>query len=315
MKYANLNIVRCFLLITSLSLCNNIVGQFTQIKEPGIVVEQPDYRGYYALFGKYGEGQLALGKNFIETLEGPLTFMPGSAKLAIGPVAGTPAKLNLQALDDDNADLRLIGSHVMSSDGWFVFQLDDDNNSNAFFSVKGGDYNNDLFWIGENGNNYLNGDLTVKGRIRETAEKIAIINFLDFEVIGINGESVYGDRLVNGFTYTSLTHILGNPLGAAMAASIDIPDQSTITGVTIYYRDSDEDGYLGFNLVQANSSQNLFESSKTTGNGLGQNSGRIDVNVPVNYKDNRYRIDATSSNWTGQGVHHILIHYINYINE
>ncbi len=143
----------------------------------GLVSQYDDGSGNYLRLGLNGSiafpnTNLYVGVDKIETyklslvnpapIRPTLHLNPVSGHVTIGPTEEDFATLTIRSFNEatNPIDLRLEGHGRISSQGSFYFQLDDNNNANEYFSVKGSAFN-DLFWIGENGFNYMKGNLSI----------------------------------------------------------------------------------------------------------------------------------------------------------
>jgi len=141
----------------------------------GLISEHIDDNGYYARFGTTGivSSRLMLNQNTIQP-ERNILLLPGTVPppllLRINPEAGNVtigdtdaqnAKLTLRADNESQTDLRIEGDGIVSTQGSFYFYVDDNNNANEYFSIKSGGSGEDLFWIGENDDSFLNGNLAI----------------------------------------------------------------------------------------------------------------------------------------------------------
>lgn len=95
-----------------------------------------------------------------------LKLNPEAGPVTIGNTDGDLAKLTIQSDDEiaGHTDLRLKGHGTVSTQGSFFFTIDDNNNANEYFSIKNST-GGDLFWIGENGFNYMSGNLAIGDQI------------------------------------------------------------------------------------------------------------------------------------------------------
>lgn len=143
----------------------------------GLVSQFDDSNGNYLRLGLNGnlispKTNLYLGVDKIETyrlslvnpapIRPTLHLNPVSGNVTIGATDGDFAALTIRSFDEASnpTDLRLEGQGRISSQGSLYVHLDDNNNANEYFSVKGSAFN-DLFWIGENGFNYMRGNLSI----------------------------------------------------------------------------------------------------------------------------------------------------------
>lgn len=135
----------------------------------GVISQFADGNGYYAKFGS-PNGILAkyvnIGSTTIQTsgLFNPppsLKINQDGGNVTIGNTDADNAKLTVRADNESQVDIRVEGTGIVSTQGSFYFQVDDNNNANEYFVVESGGSGEDLFWIGENGFNFLRGNLAI----------------------------------------------------------------------------------------------------------------------------------------------------------
>lgn len=149
----------------------------------GVVAQQADASGYYARLGITGgiaARTLNLGSSRIETWSTffpppTLTINQNGGNVTIGDTDAETAKLTVRANNESQIDLRLEGEGIVSTQGSFYFYVDDNNNAQEYFSVKSGGTGKDLFWIGEDGFNFMNGHLAI-------GEPVAVKHATDYRL-------------------------------------------------------------------------------------------------------------------------------------
>ncbi len=323
-KYMKIRILVGLLL--SLGFVSNSISQ-------GISSQLADGQGYFGLFGQTGLNMnyLRIGADRIQTAKNVVVLPGGSIPrpaLRLNPIGGQvtigggitdPAgTLTILSPLDNNAtrDIHFNNQGNVGSDGSIYMVLDQDNNGDDFFSVKGSDFDDDLFWVGENGHAYLKGDLVVEGKVSSSnirGKQIATVGFTDFEAY-----RDYGDELYLGADQAARSSASGlRP--RHLAASLKIPHGSRITRIEVVFIDDDpEEAFCidfyetGLTRYSSSTPGNLLYNRCTTP-GYSVSGFQIwsaIVDVPVDAAGNFYWFDCYSGDWSGTlAIRHINVYY------
>ena len=227
-----------------------------------IVSENAGQKGYFARFGDpfatiSTYRHLGVSNQNIETVVGGIFGGSTSPRLLINPqyqnsvVIGeynnpTTALVISPPLSDP-LSLHLTGNGRITSTGEITFQLDRDNNEDTYFIVREST-GADIFWIGENSNHFIKGDLFVDGTV--TVESVdtfyKVIENVDFEIVDSQG-----DELDLGYSYVRADGHDGLfPEVQLIRANLDLPNGSILHEVQYQYLDLEPDGAIGASLYR-----------------------------------------------------------------
>lgn len=95
-----------------------------------------------------------------------LQLNPDSGAVTIGDTENQDAKLTIRADDEvgNQPDLHLEGTGIVTAEKSFFFKIDENNDADEYFAIENS-VGDDLFWIAENGYNYMRGNLAIGDQI------------------------------------------------------------------------------------------------------------------------------------------------------
>jgi len=266
--------------------------------------------------GISGSTNLYFGKDKIETFKSGVVFgglrptlrlNPVSGNVTIGPTDGDFSTLTIKSYVESNdvtngVDIRLEGHGRIGTQGSMYIQIDDNNTADEFFSIKDSGWG-DLFYVGENGSNYLKGDITIDGDVTVNG---SISADLEMKVIEIgcahfipNNDEVIEYTFINVIGNTCrLEDSHGSMLGA-----FSLPHNAIVNKVELLYYDNSSSD-IEFWLYSYNSTS--YNASGLTQHILYDSSSSDDVirkasfenlNFQVDNIDRSYHMGVESSDW------------------
>ncbi len=296
-------------LLLSLGLVSNSISQ-------GISSQLADDQGYFGQFGKTGLNMnyLCIGADRIQTAKNVVVLPGGSIPrptLRLNPIGGKvtigggitdPAgTLTILSHLDNNAarDIHFKNQGNIGSDGSIYVVLDQDNNGDDFFSVKGSEFDDDLFWVGENGRAYLKGDLVVDGKITSKSSDILTIGFLDVEVFNESGDELYTE--LEGYVYGYSDYLVPGAF-PTLGAAVNLPHRARITKIEVIFKDNNPEEWFGVYFISlsdvSDSKRTLYRQSSTAEFAdPNWQKWSQDLDVPVDNANRLYYVDFSSSDW------------------
>ena len=295
--------------LINLIICGALLGQ-------GLISELSDTKGYLARLGSKGlnKTHLLLGNNKIQTNALRLSILgqpippaptlhlnPVSGKVTIGNTYGDSGALTIRSFSDseETRDLQFENHGNIGTEGSLFINLDDDNNANEFFTIKNSKGTN-IFRVGENGSNFLLGNLVVAGQIVSTnvrVNDIFTIGYSDVEALNQYGDElfVHHDGLVYGDNND-------NFISAQLGASINLPHNASITKVEVYYRDHDDEGYFCvglYSMDNLSSTKNLLweQCSSAEFSSTYWQKWSHNINVPIDNLNKIYAVEFVGRNY------------------
>ena len=215
----------------------------------GLISQSADSNGNYLRVGPRGNLfnpnplMLNLGHNSISTEGGLFGFLrkptlklnPESGNVTIGATQSDVAGLSIRAFNEaaGGVDLRLEGEGRVGIQSSMFIQLDDDNNENAYFLIRDGE-NKNIFTVGETGQSYLKGDITITGDIKLNGR---ITGNEEMEIIsGASFQGAYDSEVA---ILRSDTWVINGH--AHLRANLNLPNNAKITKIDILYLDNSPD--------------------------------------------------------------------------
>jgi hypothetical protein len=294
-------------------------GCLPSVAGQGIISQYMDQNGYFGRFGlNQISGQLLIGDERIQTdkliigIPGvppapapTLRLNPLSGNVSIGSTVVDMGALTIRSHEESlsTRDLQFESNGNVGSEGSIFFQLDDDNNENASFRIKGSDFKNDLFFVGEHGSSFFNTDLTIFGKViaeNLRTSDIYTIGFSDVEVLDQYGDELYAS--INGYVYGDNDDAFSSP---QLGAAVNLPHQATISKIEILFKDNLDDENFCVELFEmsnlSNTRTSLFNrcSTNSFASGSWQKwSNNVDVTRTRSRPSERRRLDVQWPSWS-----------------
>lgn len=225
-----------------------------------IVVEKAGQGGVFARIGNpigvASNQQINITDSKLETTVGGLFSTPLDPRMILNAYSNYP--INIGAYDNPIAALNIAASNNLGlsldlsahgriySSANITFQLDVDNDEDSYFVIRESINSHDLFWIGENGNHFVNGNLFVDGSVKvENVDTFyKVLQNIEFEI-----RDDYGDELELGYSFVKgdgADDLTGS--SQCIHADVGIGLGSTIHEVEIAYQDRDPEASMDFNI-------------------------------------------------------------------
>jgi len=214
----------------------------------GLISEYADGDGSYLRLGppptlfsipinlNFGKNSIFTSGGSIQAFKRPtLQLNPINGSVTIGNTESDNAALTIKSFSEANntLDLRLEGDGRMGIQRSMYIDLDDDNNEDSYFLIRDSEKAN-LFYVGETGDSYLKGDITITGDINlngsiKGVEEMEIISGAAFDPQGSSKDVTK----INTIVY------LDEDTGA-LEANISLPHNAVVTKVQLIYLDNSE---------------------------------------------------------------------------